>query len=100
MFISNNRASFHLWWKKNLVKNQKVSKYYENDCRFNDIFSRNNLSGIKDGAYVINADDKNSKGTHWVSIFIDRITVIYFNSSGIKCISKKVLNKINYSQRI
>ena len=30
-FISNNRASFHLWWKKNLVKHQRVSKYYEND---------------------------------------------------------------------
>ena len=33
MFISNNRASFHLQWKKNLVKRQKVSKYYENDIR-------------------------------------------------------------------
>ena len=32
MFISNNRASFHLWWIENLVKYQKVSKYYENDC--------------------------------------------------------------------
>ena len=34
-FISNNRASFHLWWKEKLVKYQKVSKYYENDCRSN-----------------------------------------------------------------
>ena len=33
MLISNNRASFHLWWKKNLVKHQKVSEYYENGCR-------------------------------------------------------------------
>ena len=32
MFIANNRASFHLWRKENLVKHQKVSKYYENDC--------------------------------------------------------------------
>ena len=32
MFISNNLTSFHLWWKENLVKYQKVSKYYENDC--------------------------------------------------------------------
>ena len=30
-FISNNRASFHLWRQKSLVKYQKVSKYYEND---------------------------------------------------------------------
>ena len=32
MFVSNNRPSFHLWWKKNLVKHRKVSKYYEADC--------------------------------------------------------------------
>ena len=32
MFISNNRASFHLWCKENLVKHQKVSKYYKNGC--------------------------------------------------------------------
>ena len=37
MFITNNRASFHLRWKETLVKHQKVSKYYENDCRFQEI---------------------------------------------------------------
>ena len=31
MFISNDCPSFHLWWKKNLVKHWKVSKYYETD---------------------------------------------------------------------
>ena len=30
--MSNNRPSFHLWRRKNLVKHEKVSKYYENDC--------------------------------------------------------------------
>ena len=29
MFITNNRALFHFSWKENLVKHQKVSKYYE-----------------------------------------------------------------------
>ena len=33
MFISNNRASFRLWQKKNLLKHQKVSKYYKSGCR-------------------------------------------------------------------
>ena len=33
MFISNNRVSFHLWWKESLVKHQKVSKYYAIHCR-------------------------------------------------------------------
>ena len=34
MFISSNHASFHLWWKKNLLKHQKVSKYYESGCSY------------------------------------------------------------------
>ena len=34
MFITNNRTSFHLWWKEDLVKYQKVSKYYENNWLF------------------------------------------------------------------
>ena len=33
MFLSNNRASFHLWWKENLLKHQKVSEYCESGCR-------------------------------------------------------------------
>ena len=37
MFITNNRTSFYLWWKENLVEHQKVSKYYENDCLQNAI---------------------------------------------------------------
>ena len=32
MFISNKRASSQLWWKENLVKHERVSKYDENDC--------------------------------------------------------------------
>ena len=28
------RASFHLRWKENLAKHERVSKYFENDCRY------------------------------------------------------------------
>ena len=34
MFITYNHDSFHLWWKENFVKHQKVSKYYGQDCSF------------------------------------------------------------------
>ena len=43
---------------------------------------------------MINLDDKNSKGTHWVSLFIDRNTDVYFDSFGFEYIPLKVLNKI------
>ena len=61
----------------------------------NVIFSWNNLTRIKDGAYVINLDEKKSKETHWVSLLINRNTAVYFDSFGIKNIPLKVLNKIN-----
>ena len=39
------------------------------------IFLRYNLSRRKDGAYVINIDDKQSKETHWFSLFVGRNNV-------------------------
>ena len=39
MFNENNPASFHLWWKGNLVRHKKVSKCYEDDCLHNFLFS-------------------------------------------------------------
>ena len=43
---------------------------------------------------MINLDDKNSKGTHWVSLFIDRNAAVYFDLFGIEYISPEVLNNI------
>ena len=37
---------------------------------------------------------KKSKGTHSVSLFIDRNTSVYFDSFGIQYIPQEVLNKI------
>ena len=39
---------------------------------------------------------KQSKGTHRVSLFIDRSTVGCFDSFRIECIPQDVLNKIKY----
>ena len=58
---------------------------------------------MKDGPNVINLNDKQSKGKHWVSLFIDRNVVVYFDSFGIECIPQMVLSKIkevHYSQHI
>ena len=35
MFFTNNYALFHLWLKENLVKHQRVSKYYDYDFLHN-----------------------------------------------------------------
>ena len=47
------------------LTNFELEKYYQNEPRFNGVFSRNNLSKkIKDGAYVINFDEYPDVGLH------------------------------------
>ena len=43
---------------------------------------------------MINLNDKKSKGTHWVSLFIDRNAAVCFDSFGIEYTPQEVLNKI------
>ena len=66
--------------------------YFKYEPKFNGVFPRDHLSRIKDGAYPINLDKKQSKGTHWVSLFIDRNTAVYFDSFGIKFISQEYIS--------
>ena len=53
------------------LNNIKITNYFNYEPRFNGVFSRNNLPRIKDEAHVINLDDKNSKGTNCVLLFIN-----------------------------
>ena len=46
------------------LTNFEIQKDYQNEPKFNDDYSRNNLSKIKDGAYIINFDEYESIGTH------------------------------------
>ena len=47
LFLSTNRALFHLWLMKNWVKDQKVSKCYENDSLQNFLSVNMSLSTAK-----------------------------------------------------
>ena len=55
---------------------------------------------IKDGAYVIEINDKKSKGTDRVSLFIDRNTDEYFDSFGIEYIPQEILDKIRDKKQL
>ena len=69
-------------------------KYFNYEPSFNGVLSRENLPRIKDGAYVLNLEDKESKGEYCVSLFIEKNTSAYFDSFGIEYIPQEVLNKI------
>ena len=42
----------------------EIQKYYQNEPRFNGIYSTDKLSKTNDGAYVINLDEYSDIGTH------------------------------------
>ena len=52
------------------LTNFETQKYYQNEQRFNGVFSGNKLpKKIKDGAYVINLDEHAGTCTHWIALF-------------------------------
>ena len=73
------------------LTNFEIQKYYQNEPRFNGVFSRNNLPRkIKDRAYVINLDEYPDVGTHWIALFCNRNEIIYFDSFGIEHIPEEI----------
>ena len=58
----------------------EIEKYYENEPRFNGIYSRDNLLRIKDDPYIINLDEYSDIGTDWVALWVDNNDVTYFDS--------------------
>ena len=77
------------------LTNIEINEYYLNEPRFNGVYSRNNLpKTIKKGAYVINLDEYENTGTHWIALFVKTNEVIYFDSFGIEHIPKEIEHAI------
>ena len=75
----------------NLLTNFEMQKYYQDEARFNGVFSRNNLpKKIKDGAYVINLDEYADVGTHWIALFCNRNEIVYFDSFGVEHVPEEI----------
>ena len=58
--------------------------------KFNGVYSRNNLSKIKDNAYVINLDEYKSIRTHCIALFVNDNNGTYFDSFGVEHITKEI----------
>ena len=77
------------------LTNFKIQKHYQNEPRFNGVYSRDNLpercsTEIKDGwggegegDYEINLDEYSDIGTHWVALYVQSNDVTYFDSFGV-----------------
>ena len=55
------------------MTNFEIKDYYENELRFNGVYSRDNLpKTIKNGAYVINLDKYADAGTNWIALYVKK----------------------------
>ena len=77
------------------LTNFEIQKYYQNEPKFNGVYSRDNLAKTKDRAYVINLDKYSDIGTHWVALYVYNNDVTYFDSFGVEHIPKEIKTFIN-----
>ena len=57
------------------LTNFETKKYYENEPRFNGVYSRDNLP-------------KTIKGTQWIGLYVKNNEVIYFDSFSVEHVPK------------
>ena len=77
--------------------NFEIQKYYQNESRFDGVYSRDNIPKIKDGAYIINIAEYSDIGTHWVALYTHDDNITYFDSFGVEHIPKEIEASIDGS---
>ena len=82
------------------LTNFEIQKYYQNEPRFNGVFSRDNLpkkKKIKDGAFIINFDEYVDVYKHWIALICNKNEAVYFDSFGVEHVPeiKKSINNTN-----
>ena len=79
------------------LTNFEIEKYFENEPRFNGVYSRDNLlKTIKNGAYVINLDKYADLSTRWIALYVKNNEVIYFESFGVEDVPKEIKRFIGH----
>ena len=75
------------------VTNFEIQKYYQNEPRVYDVYSRDNWRSsahIKDGTYLKNLDKYSDIRTYWVALYLQNNDVTYFDSSRVEYIPKEI----------
>ena len=69
--------------------NFEIKEYYENEPKFNGVYSRDNLAKtIKNEAYVINLDELADVDIYWIALHVKNNEVIYFDNFGVEHVPK------------
>ena len=69
----------------------EIQKYYQNEPRFNRVFSIDNLpETIKNGTYLINLNEYADVGTHWIASSCRKSEIVYFNSFDVEHVPAEI----------
>ena len=69
----------------------EIQKYYQNEPRFNRVFSTDNLpKTIRNGTYVINLNEYADIGTHWIASSCRKSEIGYFNSFDVEHVPAEI----------
>ena len=80
-----------------LLTNFEIQEYYKNEPRFNGVYFRDNLpKTMKNGAYVINLDECEDVGTHWIALYVKDNEITYFYSFGVEHVPKEIKKVIGH----
>ena len=71
-------------------KKFEIQKYFQNEPKFNGVYSRNNLPKIKDVTYIINLDEFKLIAAHWIVLYVNGNNIIYFDSFGAEHVSEEI----------
>ena len=76
--------------------NFKLQKCYQNDPKFNGVYSPNSSSKINDGVKIIKVvrSQYESIGTHWIALYVNASNVTYFDNFGVEHIPIKTENSL------
>ena len=68
----------------------EIQRYYQNESKFNGIYSRLYLPKIKDAAYVINLAEFKPIGNCWIALYMIGNNITDFDYFGIEHIPKEI----------
>ena len=71
------------------LTNFEIQNYYQDELKFNGVYSRNHLPKIKDGAYILNLDQYKAIETHWIGLYVNH-NVTYFESFEVEHILTEI----------
>ena len=73
------------------LSNFEIRRYYQNEPRFNEVYSRDNLpKKTKDGTYIINLDEYADVSIHWTALYCKTNEIVYLSSFGVEHVPKEI----------